>query len=146
MGTWTTATRTWAAGEVVTAANLNAQLRNFANGFGAWTAYTPTITSGTGTLTSVSATGRYLLVQKLCVVTIAITITTNGTGATDIRATLPTAGSAGTDYYGAGRIASTGGMVALNVNGGVLYIRKYDNTYPGATGAVIKGTVTYEAG
>ncbi len=67
MGVWTTAVRTWAAGEKVTAANLNAQLADFANGFGAFTSYTPTLTAsgsnptlGTGS----TAAGKYLQVRK----------------------------------------------------------------------------------
>lgn len=63
MGSWTTAIRTWAAGETVTAANMNAQLKDFASAFGALTSYTPTLTGftpGNGT-----TAGGYLRVQKM---------------------------------------------------------------------------------
>jgi len=85
MGSWTTAIRTWAAGETVTAANMNAQIKDFASAFGAFTSYTPTWTAsgtapaiGNGTLT-----GRYLRVQNLVMFTISQTMgssTTYGTG------------------------------------------------------------------
>ena len=81
MGVWTTAVRTWAAGEKVTAANLNAQLADFANGFGAFTSYTPTLTAsgsnptlGTGNVRS----GRYTQVQKQGWLTIQIWVATSG--------------------------------------------------------------------
>ena len=62
MATFTTASRTWATSEVVTAANMNAQLRDLINGFGAHTTYTPTFTGWTGAGT---ATGRYTQIGKL---------------------------------------------------------------------------------
>ena len=38
MGTWTTTPRTWVAGEVVTASQFNANLRDFGRAFSdAWT-------------------------------------------------------------------------------------------------------------
>jgi hypothetical protein len=59
---FTTASRTWATSEVVTATNLNAQLRDLINGFGAKTSYTPTLagfTLGNGTIS-----GSYTQIQK----------------------------------------------------------------------------------
>jgi hypothetical protein len=62
MGVWTTAVHDWTAGEQVTAANMDAQLRDFANAFGAWTSYAVTLgawTAGNGT-----TYGYYQRVQK----------------------------------------------------------------------------------
>lgn len=88
MATWTTAIRTWAAGETVTAANLNAQLKDFASGFGAWTSYTPTLsgfTLGNGTIA-----GKYMLVQKTCIFTAKLTFGSTTTAASAFpTATLP---------------------------------------------------------
>ncbi len=88
MGTWTTAIRTWAAGETVTAANLNAQLKDFAGGFGAWTSYTPTLsgfTLGNGTIA-----GAYLQVQKTVVFRAKLTFGSTTTAASAYpTATLP---------------------------------------------------------
>lgn len=62
MGLFTTASNTWAVGNKITAALLNAQLRNFIDGFGAKTAYTPTLagfTLGNGTIS-----GSYTQINK----------------------------------------------------------------------------------
>ena len=61
MGDWTATPTTWTAGDVPTAAGLN-QYRDFANGFGAWTSYTPTLTGFT--LGSGTVSGAYCRVQK----------------------------------------------------------------------------------
>jgi hypothetical protein len=55
----------------------------------AWTTYTPTITSQTGTITTSSATGRYKQIGKTVFVEVDITVTTAGTGAGSLLATLP---------------------------------------------------------
>jgi hypothetical protein len=94
MGVFTTTPRTWASGEVVTAVNINAQLRDFANGFGAWTAYTPTLsgfTLGNGTVA-----GHYLQVGKLIEFGIALTFgTTSAAAAAAPTFTLPVTALAG---------------------------------------------------
>lgn len=46
----------------------------------AWTAYTPTVTASTGTFTSATATGKYLVLYGICHVQVRVTITTVGTG------------------------------------------------------------------
>ena len=109
----------------------------------AYTSYTPTITSGTGSFTTVSATGSSKRIGKVVDVKIAITITTNGTAATDVRATLPftaVAGSQGVfrDTTGSGNcgIISTATTFCI--------FRTFTNTYPGATGATLTGSITYE--
>ncbi len=110
----------------------------------AWTAYTPTITSGTGTLTTTSATGRSLVVGKLAFVQMRIVITTNGTGGGFISATLPNATPA--SYILAGREnALTGKMLechAASVANIAIFF--YDGTYPGADGAVLLISGCYE--
>lgn len=65
MATWTTTVKDWTA-EALTSAALDAQLRDFANAFGAWGSYTPTWGS-TGTAPAIgngSIGGAYLQVQK----------------------------------------------------------------------------------
>lgn len=54
----------------------------------AWVSYTPTVTAASGSFTTISATGRYKRVGKICVVTNLLTITTVGTG-TGPRLSLP---------------------------------------------------------
>jgi hypothetical protein len=84
MGVFTTAATTWAVGNKITAAGLNGQLRDFINGFGAFTSYTPTLagfTPGNGV-----ATGAYLQVQKLVIFRASFTFGTTSAAA----AALPT--------------------------------------------------------
>jgi len=113
---------------------------------GAWTAYTPTVSAGTGTLTSASATGAYYVSGKLCIVRINIVLTTNGTGAGVLYATLPFTPIA------AGQV---GNFRETNVNGkqGTAMViastaradlRNYDNTYPGADGTGFTVSLSYE--
>ena len=110
----------------------------------AWTTYTPTITAGSGTFTTVSATGRYIRIGKLCVVQQTITVTTNGTAATEVRATIPFTGTAN-QQMGAGREYNvTGNMLQGEV--GTTYIgwRTYNNNYPLGTNYAMFGTATFE--
>lgn len=82
---WTTP-RTWVAGEVVTAANLNTHLRDNLKAIGdPWTAYTPTWggTTTNPTLGNGSLSGRYVQAGKLTYYSIQLTIgstTTVGSG------------------------------------------------------------------
>lgn len=110
-----------------------------------WIAYTPTITTGSGTITTLGTLDfKYKRRGNLIDVSIDIPITTNGTGAGDVRFTLP----ATSTYYatGAGREAAIGGA-ALVINatpGGALgIIYAYNNTYPGGTGTRIVGSLSY---
>lgn len=62
MGALDTTPRTWSAGEVVTAAMLNAEVRDkFTELQGVWTAYTPT---WVGFTTNPTVTARYMRVGK----------------------------------------------------------------------------------
>lgn len=45
-----------------------------------WTDFTPTITATTGTFTSVTATGKYMLLGGICFLEVTILVTTVGTG------------------------------------------------------------------
>jgi hypothetical protein len=113
-----------------------------------WRAYTPTVTAGTGSFTTVSATGKYRrLPGKSVNAMFHITITTNGTAASFVKVTLPfTNGS--TWHFGASReIAATGTMCTASVAPSVAAadIVTYNNVYPGGTGTQIIGQVEYEA-
>ena len=63
MGSYTATPRTWATNDVVTAAMLNADVRDFVNAHGALTSYTPTLTGWTKGNGTVS--GGYCQVQKM---------------------------------------------------------------------------------
>lgn len=55
----------------------------------AWSTYTPTVSAGSGTITTSSSEGRYKQLGKTLFFWVHLTITTNGTGATNLRFTLP---------------------------------------------------------
>lgn len=72
MATWTTTVKDWTAGDNVTAALMDAQLRDFAYAFGAFGTYTPTLggwTIGNGTIS-----GHYAQVQKVVLFRARLTI------------------------------------------------------------------------
>jgi len=112
----------------------------------AWTSYAPAITAAAGIITTVSAVGYWRHSGTLVIVTMKIDITTNGTGATELRASLPLAAKRSDYYTSFGREnALTGAMLQGIIDTGVgLRIQKYDNSYPGADGAQLSITTIYE--
>ncbi len=113
-----------------------------------WRSYTPTITAGTGTLTTVTGTGLYKMYNDTVTYQIRAAITTNGTGSNNIIATLPVAASASAfGFIGAGReTALLGFMVSATVapSATTALIYKVDNTYPGADGHTIEVSGHYK--
>jgi hypothetical protein len=112
----------------------------------AWTSWTPTITSGSGTFTSVSSQGYWIQIGKVVHFSLIITITTNGTAATNVKCPLPTeAKRIGTPIYGR-ETATTGkslnGQIDLSTS--VFQILNYDNSYPGGNGYTLNVAGTYE--
>jgi hypothetical protein len=114
---------------------------------GAWTAYTPTLAASTGTLTSASATGRYIQIGKNVSFSIRIAITTNGTAATFITATLPVMAFAASQALAGYHETNTEAMSAVILSGTptVATIRNSAGEYPGANGAAFVISGTYEA-
>lgn len=112
---------------------------------GAWSTSTPTVVATNGTITTLgTCTTRYIQIGKIVFINMSLTITTNGTGADAIRATLPV-NAKGTTYC-AGRNETTGGeMLSVGLSAGYAYIRKYDNAYPANDGARLIFGGTYEA-
>lgn len=114
----------------------------------AWIAYTPTITSGTGALTTVvSQAGYYRKFGKRVDFKLSFNITTNGTGATSLLATLPVApaGSGGHTCGGKERNLTSKLMSGYIENGtSTVVIQYYDGTYPGANGGVYTMSGSYE--
>ena len=110
---------------------------------GAWTSWTPVVTSGTGSFTTVSGTGKYIRIGKLCTVRIQINITTNGTAATNILATLPfTATNQDVGTFREGSATGQCGVVQASTTNADF--RTFTNAYPGGSGYVIIGSLTYE--
>jgi len=115
---------------------------------GAWTAYTPTVTAGSGTFTTVSASGWWCQIGKTVHVNTSITITTNGTAAGRCQFSLPvTASSNSTEWYGAGRESVvTGSALTVGALAGsaTAIVHKYDNSYPGGDGYLLRCSLTYQ--
>lgn len=140
--------RTTVAGDCLRAAHEgsgNWRIESYTDVAG-WTTYTPTITAGSGTITTSSGSGRYRLVGKHCTVGFTLSITTNGTGGTSVNFTLPFQAGSGS-YAGAGRDPNVSGKTFTVTTGsgattGVCF--QYDNAYPGASGAGLSGTLVYE--
>ena len=104
MGVFTTAAKTWGA-EALKSSDLNAQVRDFINGFGAFTTtYTPTLT-GAALGTGGSSSGAYLQVGKLVIfrATFLFGTSANFSGASTLTMNLPvTASSSITSYSSLG--------------------------------------------
>lgn len=113
--------------------------------YGAWT---PTMTSGTGTITSTSTlSGAYWKINRAVWVFGKGTIVNNGTGATSIiMSGLPFA--ADTDAYFSGRNDVTSGAQlqgGLASGASLVTLFTYNNTYPGGAGAIIQFSGPYRA-
>jgi len=113
---------------------------------GVWTAFTPTLRAESGSLTTASATGRYIQIGKTVSFTITITITTNGTAAIWVAATLPVTANSRAVVPGREN-AITGSMLqgVIWAGGNEVYILTYNNVYPGGNGRELVVSGTYEA-
>lgn len=133
---------TWSAGATLTAAQLNTHVPQ------TWTgSWAPTITAETGTFTSVSGAGRYIVMGKTVVWMLTITITTAGTAAGAVRFGLPSTAEAGSGYIGSGREAAATGVALTaflfsTTQGSVL---RYDNATIIASGRTLHLGGMYEA-
>ena len=108
--------------------------------------WTPTIASGSGSITSYTSSGTYTRIGRQVTLLITFTITNNGTGSGDIRITgLPFATSANNLGNGCGRENATSGFMVNAIVGSsnTINVYKYDNSYPGGTSNSIKMTFTY---
>jgi hypothetical protein len=115
------------------------------NSGGAWTIYTPIITAGSGTFTTVSASGKWQSIGKTVFLQIEIIITTNGSASGAVIATLPI-NSDGSVYIISGRENSLSGKILQGICGvSSMTILNYDNTYPGGSGATIIMTGIYQS-
>lgn len=110
--------KTWVAGDVLTAAQLNAELRDALLGafpLGppdvAWTAYTPTLVQGV-TVTKTVTYAKYTKIGRLVAVNMLLTVTGAGTAGAGLVVGLPVAAANATSLMTVGtffvRDASTG--------------------------------------
>lgn len=105
-----------------------------------WRAFTPSVSTLTGTITTLGAvSGLYKVVGDTVHVKASIAITTNGTGAGDVRFNLPF-GASVEQVVGSGReigIAGASLQVMTNFAATHAIIYNYNNTYPGSDGYVL---------
>jgi hypothetical protein len=116
-------------------------------GADAWQNYATVLSANAGAFTTAAVTMRYKqLDTKTLLVEFLVNITTNGTAAGNIKLTLPKAASY-TAVGAAREYAVSGALCAATVTATTnqIIVTKYDNTYPGANGAQISGTLVYEA-
>lgn len=101
--------------------------------------WTPTVTASTGTFTTVSATGTYTKIGRVCYFEAIVTITTAGTAANFLRATLPFTSSSNGTAYGR-ETAGTGFALSCEITTGTttLSVAKYDNTTIIASGRAVR--------
>ncbi len=115
----------------------------------AWTSFTPTVVSSAGTITTVGTkSARTLKLGRLVFYQVSAAITTNGTGSGDVRVTNMPYTCAAFNFYGSGREnALTGKMLEslMVASTTILTLFNYDNSYPGADGAVLQASGFYEA-
>jgi hypothetical protein len=114
----------------------------------AWIQYTPTLSATSGTLTTAAANMYYIRRGNVVYFKTQIIITTNGSasGALLMTVPIPQVGSFGTVASGFQR-APLGYIVYGWLDGGgdtTMNIKFYDDTYPGADGAVIEVSGFYE--
>jgi hypothetical protein len=85
---------TWSAGDILTAADLNA--------IGTWTTYTPTL-GQSGTRTATVDYAQFCKINKMCIANVQLTCTTTGSAGNAITVTLPvSAANSGDVAFGSG--------------------------------------------
>jgi hypothetical protein len=108
--------------------------------------YTPTVTAGTGTITSLTATAWYTRIGREVTVIANVTITNAGTGAGNCNISLPFANNATVSASGVGRENAVSGALlqgSVAITGTDVVVRRFDNATPIATNAQIRINITY---
>ena len=100
---------------------------------GMWKDWTLMILSTVGTITSYTATSRYTVIGETLFITGIISIINNGTGSGELYCGLPFMVENLTPFYGRENDV-TGNMLQGRTAGNILYLYKYDNSYPGING------------
>lgn len=100
-----------------------------------------TVSADTGSVTSASQTTKYKLIGNSIYIFTTIAITTNGTGGSKVKGTLPFTvqpfACSGRETQSTGYILS----VFTNTPSSTVYLTEYDNTYPGGDGYSLNGTI-----
>jgi hypothetical protein len=121
-----------------------------ATGFPAFTTYTPTITSETGTPTTVTATGNYSQSGKVVNMNFDVTITNAGTAGGYLNVSLPIAAKTGSfiSFGVSEEFASTGvmGFTVISPSSSTTRVqtRRYDFASFWTSGFRVVGSISYE--
>jgi hypothetical protein len=150
-GSTTLTTRATLNESTLTLNNVDLNIRGTTTSVGsAWTSYTPTIGAGSGTITTSTGSGLYQQLGKIVFFQIKVAITTNGTGASFVTATLPVATANDSfNYIASGMDTGVSNKMLLGLmlsNSTTIRIYNYDGTYPGANGASLMITGHYQSG
>lgn len=111
--------------------------------------WTPSVAASSGTITTVgTVVGRYTKIGRIVNVMWQIGITTNGTGADAITITgLPYSASTTFAFFSGGGYGNNTGKgltQGLLTSTNTVYVRNADGTYPGASGEILYGFITYQ--
>lgn len=102
-----------------------------------WAAWTPTVGTTAGSITSYTASGRYSTVEGTIFFTADITITDIGTGTTQLGMSLPGNAASSSGYIGSGRetvvTSDAINLILTDVDGA--RIEYYNGNFPGASTA-----------
>ncbi|MDN7893249.1 hypothetical protein QZM93_32070, partial [Burkholderia cepacia] len=107
--------------------------------------YTSTLSASSGTITTPGTVQAfYKQFNNSVRLRLLANITTNGTGAGSVRATLPTWYSPPSNFSGAGKERANGKTISIDVQAGQAFMNivNYDNTYPGSNGCQLVGEVS----
>ena len=110
-----------------------------------WTSYTPTITSQGGSITTYTATGKYLQIDKGMFFIFTVTLSNVGTATGNMIITLPftaVGSSAGSAYEY--NTTGKGGPVSIANNASVAISRDYNNTTWFSNGWNLYASIFYE--
>lgn len=110
-----------------------------------WTAYTPTITAETGTITTKSAVARFKQIGKTVFLQADITITNAGAATGGLIITLPAADHAPPSFFMFGGSETTGTAFGFPGGSSNLVIFNSDGSSPIVTGNVLTISGSYEA-
>ena len=131
---------------LVTAFNSLSTSINNALSMGPWSTWSPTVTSNTGTITTLGAiVARYTTAGKTVYFTLSVTITTNGTAGGFLKSTLPLTAKATTAFAGENTVNGKGLSSNVSAASNIAGFANYDASYPGADGAVLVLSGVYEA-
>jgi hypothetical protein len=115
----------------------------------AWVNFTPVVTASTGTITAYTAEARYIKRGKLLTISVNVEITNNGTGAGELRVSLPAATIGmplgGTILAGRERNLTSAALTAyVEAATSTAKVLTYNGLYPGAAGAAISFAGSYQ--